>query len=238
MKMMKNLTVFLGVLLALWASFLPAEAREASPQWVQELPVAKETSQIVVVAGVGHTTAWVSMHEKDLNGNWNMVMTTPGYIGKYGLGKEREGDVKTPVGVFNFNAAFGIAPDPGCAIPYRQVDDNIYWSGDPRPGMKYNEMVDIRELPDLDQGASEHIVDYNVHYVYVLNIGYNAANIPGKGSALFLHCLGPAKPYTGGCVAIPQDKMLFVMKRVRPDCAVVIDSLKKISPATCDDWGI
>ncbi|MBO5514825.1 MAG: hypothetical protein J5963_01835, partial [Schwartzia sp.] len=68
------------------------------------------------------TTAWVSMHEKDQEGNWRVVMTTPGFIGKEGLGKTQEGDGRTPVGTFRFNAAFGIAEDPGCAIPYTRVD--------------------------------------------------------------------------------------------------------------------
>ena len=215
-----------------------AGAQEPSPGWVQELPAAREAEQIFVVAGIGHTTAWVSMHEKDTNGNWKQLMTTPGFIGKNGLGKVREGDGKTPVGVFRFDAAFGIAPDPGCAIPYQQVDGNFYWSGDPRPGMRYNRMVDIRELPGLDTEASEHLVDYNPHYTYAMNMGYNADCTVGRGSALFLHCLAPMKPYTGGCVAIPVDKMRFVLRAVRPGCVVVIDSLKNLSPAACAEWGI
>ncbi|MCR5439334.1 MAG: L,D-transpeptidase family protein [Selenomonas sp.] len=214
------------------------EAREASPEWVQTLPAAKQAAQLLVVAGVGETTAWVSLHEKDDRGTWQQVMTTPGYIGKRGLGKVKEGDAKTPVGTFHFTKAFGIAPDPGSVIPYTQVDKNMYWSGDVRPGMKYNEMVDIRKYPRLNKAASEHIIDYTVHYVYCLNISYNEAGISGKGSAIFLHCMGPNKPYTGGCVAIPQDKMRLVLQTVRPDCVVVIDSLKNLSPAAAADWGI
>jgi len=216
----------------------PLEASGASPEWVKNLPAAKQAKQLFVVAGVGETTAWVSLHEKDAKGSWQQVMTTPGYIGKKGLGKTKEGDAKTPVGTFRFTKAFGIAPDPGSIMPYTQVDENMYWSGDWRPGMKYNEMVDIRKYPRLDKEASEHIIDYTVHYVYCLNIGYNEAGTPGKGSAIFLHCIGPNKPYTGGCVAIPQDKMRLVLQTVQPDCVVVIDSLKNLSPATVADWGI
>ena len=47
----------------------------------------------------------------------------------------------------------------------------------------------------------------------------------GAGSAIFLHCLGPNKPFTGGCVAIPENQMKIVMQNVKPDCKVVIDSL-------------
>ena len=213
--------------LILVVSFMFANLAAAqSPQWIQNLPAAKNASQMLVVAAVGRTTAWISMHEKDADGNWQQTMTTPGFIGKYGLGKTREGDSKTPVGTFHFNAAFGIAPDPNCLIPYTQVDEFLYWSGD--PNFHYNEMVDIRDFPALNKDDSEHIIDYDPHYTYALNISYNEAGTAGKGSAIFLHCFGPAKPFTGGCVAIPVDKMLFVMQTVTPDCVVVIDSLENL----------
>ena len=203
-------------------------AVQASPKWVQNLPAAKTAKQLFVVGAAGETTAWISLHEKNAQGQWQQIMSTPGFIGKNGLGKEKEGDSKTPVGTFHFTAAFGIAADPGCAIPYKQVDENIYWSGDVRPGMKYNEMVDIRQYPSLNKKDSEHIVDYNPQYIYCLNISYNEQGTPGKGSAIFLHCLGDKKPYTGGCVAIPEAKMRFVLQHVKADCAVVIDSLEKM----------
>ena len=212
-------------------------AREDSPEWVAKLKEAENAGQLFVVAGIGETTAYISMHEKDADGTWKQVMTTPGFIGKHGLGKEKEGDGMTPVGTYAFNYAFGIADDPGCAIPYQKVDDDSYWSGDQREGYKYNEMVSIKDLPDLNVSDSEHIVDYQNEYQYCLNISYNEDCTPGVGSAIFLHCFGAVKPYTGGCVAIPQDKMETVMKNVRPDCVVVIDSLEKISPEKWESLG-
>ena len=206
-------------------------AIKESPNWVQKLSAAKTADQLLVVGAMGKTTAWVSLHEKNAQGQWVQIMTTPGFIGKNGLGKTKEGDSKTPVGTFHFTAAFGIAPDPGCAIPYQQVDENSYWSGDGRPGMKYNEMVDIRQCPSLNTKESEHIMDYNPNYIYCMNISYNEEGTPGKGSAIFLHCLDAKKPYTGGCVAIPEDKMRFVMQHVQKDCAVVINSLDELGGA-------
>ena len=208
---------------------------QASPEWVTKLDAAKNAKQLFVVAGYERSTAWISMHEKDENGNWKMLTSTPGFIGKEGLGKTKEGDGKTPVGTFRFNAAFGIADDPGCAIEYTKVDDNTYWSGD--NNIKYNQMVSIKDYPNLNTDDSEHIVDYQNEYQHCLNISYNEDGTPGLGSAIFLHCFGAVKPYTGGCVAIPQDKMEIVMKNVRPDCVVVIDSLEKISPEKWESLG-
>lgn len=201
---------------------------DSSPEWVTKLPEAKDSNQLFIVAVYENTTAWVSLHEKDTNGNWQMIMTTPGYIGKNGLGKTKEGDGMTPVGTFHFNDAFGIADDPGCSIKYTKVDDSYYWSGDQNEGMHYNEMVNIKDFPDLDKENSEHIVDYTRQYQYCLNIDYNKEGTLGAGSAIFLHCLGPYKPYTGGCVAIPENQMKFVMQHVSPDCTVVINTMEKL----------
>jgi L,D-peptidoglycan transpeptidase YkuD (ErfK/YbiS/YcfS/YnhG family) len=209
---------------------------EPSPEWVTKLPEADTAKQMFVVAAYEGTTAWISMHEKDKSGNWQMIMSTPGFIGKNGLGKTKEGDAKTPTGIFHFNRAFGIADDPGCKIPYVKVDNDTYWSGDPRKGYHYNELVSLKDLPDLDikSGDSEHIIDYPYHYQYCLNISYNEKCKPGLGSGIFLHCLGPAKPFTAGCVSIPEDHMKYVMQHVDEKTVVVIDSYEKLSNG--EEW--
>ncbi len=202
-----------------------------SPDWVAALPAAQDADQLFVVAGIGmdKTTAYISMHRKDENGVWTQILSTPGFVGKNGLcadADHREGCGQTPVGVYHFNKAFGIAADPGCAIPYVQVDDNTYWSGD--PDRQYNQMVDIRDVPELGMDDSEHIVDYVYQYQYCLNISFNEEGTPGRGSAIFLHCFGPQKPWTGGCVSIPENMMKLVMRSVTPDCVVVIDTLDNL----------
>ena len=137
------------------------------------------------------------------------------------------------------NAAFGIADDPGCkAFTYKKVDENDYWSGDARKDHQYNKLVDIRNYPDLNKADSEHLIDYLFPYQYAMNISYNEDGTPGRGSAIFLHCLGDQRPYTGGCVAIPRNHMITVLRNVKKDCVVVIDSLKNISPETFKKWGL
>ena len=205
-----------------------------SPEWVAKLPAAQDAEQLFVVAGIGmdKTTAYISMHYRDENGTWKQILSTPGFVGKNGLCADedhKEGCAQTPVGVYHFNKAFGIAADPGCAIPYIRVDDNTYWSGD--PDRQYNQMVDIRDVPELVMDDSEHIVDYEYQYQYCLNISFNEDGTPGRGSAIFLHCLGPVKPWTGGCVAVPENIMKLIMMNVREDCVVVIDTAENLGIA-------
>ena len=193
-----------------------------SPAWVGALPEAETAEQLLVVAAGEDSTAWVTLHGRAEDGSWRMLLETAGIIGQKGLGKTAEGDGKTPVGCFCFNAAFGIADDPGCAIPYTRVTDDLYWSGDQREGMHYNELVSIQDCPALDTAGSEHLIDYPGFYQYCLNISYNASGLPGAGSAIFLHCAVPGVAYTHGCVAIPEEQMLFVMRTVSPSCVVLI----------------
>lgn len=203
--------------------------KDLSPEWVRNLPQAQDlgTNQLLIVAasGMDKTTCKVSMHERDGEGNWIQIFSVDGYVGKKGMvldSERKEGCGKTPIGVYYFNKAFGIADDPGCSIPYIKVTKDLYWSGDMRDGMCYNEMVSINDLPELDIKSSEHLIDYTKAYQYCLNISFNEECTPGRGSAIFLHCMGNNK-YTAGCVAVSKDTMIKIMKRVDPDCVVIID---------------
>ena len=239
MKTIIALILTLATVLSLCAPALGEELYASqqqtvdSPAWVAALPAAQEADQLFVVAALGmdKTTATISMHRRDADGQWKQILSTPGFVGRNGLCPDeahKEGCGQTPIGVYTFNKALGIAPDPGCALPYTQVTDDAYWSGDMRDGMHFNELVSLSDCPGLDTDNSEHIVDYEYEYQYVLNISFNADGTPGRGSAIFLHCFGVKKPQTGGCVAIPEYCMAQVMRTVRPDCVVVIDTLEHL----------
>ena len=208
------------------------QAPVESPAWVTALPAAKDADQLLVVAGLSMTStaASVSLHERDGDGKWQRILSSPGFVGEYGLCPDAdrvEGNRRTPVGVYRFTRAFGIAADPGCAMPYVQVDDDLYWSGD--PACHYNEMVRLSEHPGLDVDASEHLIDYDYPYQYCLSIGFNEACVPGRGAAIFLHCFGLACPYTGGCVSVPENIMKRILQCVREDCVVVIDTVENLN---------
>ena len=50
-----------------------------SPEWVANLPAAQNAGQLFVVAGIGmdKTTAYISMYQKDENGAWMRILSTP-----------------------------------------------------------------------------------------------------------------------------------------------------------------
>ncbi|SCG89977.1 Uncharacterized protein conserved in bacteria [uncultured Clostridium sp.] len=89
----------------------------------------------------------------------------------------KEGDRKTPAGVFGFTKAFGIKDNPGAKLPYTKLNPYLYWCGDKQ---WYNTLVDVRETPHECSG--EHLISYVPHYNYVLAIDYNPECTFGKGS--------------------------------------------------------
>ena len=205
----------------------PAFAKgDHSPAWVANLNAAKDAQQLAIVSGTNGTNARFSLHEKDDSGVWHEVIHAPAYIGKKGWGKTREGDSKTPTGVYTFTEAFGINPDPGSTIGYTQVDDTHYWVGDSRSEF-YNQFVSTRDYDSFNKKDSEHIIDYDMAYRYCLNISYNEDGVPGYGSAIFLHCY-TKNNFTGGCVSIPREEMAEVLKRVKDGCVVVMDESKNL----------
>ena len=139
------------------------------------------------------------------------------------LPAKREGDGCTPVGVFPLEMAFGLAPNPGTALPWRDVTPSSFWSGDKE---NYNTW---QEQPCKE---GEHLADYPVQYKYAAVIGYNTLEPRyGAGSAIFLHCYGPRKHWfqcrssrtaTAGCISVPEKVMVRLLKVLRPGAVIDI----------------
>lgn len=190
--------------------------------WVKDLKIAEQTTQMIVVSANG-TNATVSMHTKDANGVWNENFSVKGRLGRNGIGKEKEGDGKTPIGVFRFTTAFGIKDNPGVSVlPYLKVDETHHWVDDPN-SQYYNKCVSTDEV-EIDWASSEHLYKYAPSYHYALALNYNEDCVPGVGCAIFLHCPNNSFGTTAGCIAIPEENMIQAMRLLQADCVIIIDS--------------
>ena len=181
-------------------------------------------SQLITVQAVSQNEARVKLFEKSTeNGKtiWTETLSCPGYIGKAGLGKTKEGDSKTPIGDFGIVTAFGIRENPGTVLPYVDVTDDIYCCCDPD---YYNQIIDIREHPH-DCSEGEHMIDYSPEYNYGFFLDYNSEGTVGRGTAIFFHCSG-ANAYTGGCIAVSEENMVTILKALDPNARVIIDYLR------------
>lgn len=211
---------------------------------ISQLEVSQYTNQLVMVA-VSDEVVRLYLYEKNFADGelwddttqesevtkvetmkWQLVLETEALIGRNGLGKTKEGDGKTPIGVFLFTKAFGILENPGTKMTYTQVSESHYWVDDSN-SRYYNQFVNIDEaVPDWK--TAEHILEFGECYNYVLATSFNAEGISGAGSAVFLHCVSKDMKATAGCVAIPEVFMRELIKRVEPTCVLIIDEADKI----------
>lgn len=163
----------------------------------------KTTGQLLEIYDMEGSTA-----KARLTINGEEVFTTDVFIGRDGLGKQREGDMKTPLGELHVKGAFGISDNPGTAIAYTHVTPSIFACAD---SIYYNQVIDTAVVhhPNCNGEDMFHIAP---EYNYGLMTSYNEECVPGLGCAIFVHCKGK-KLYTAGCIAFDEDKMLEILRR-------------------------
>jgi len=165
-------------------------------------------------AVVAELTAW----ERNADGTWKVFAgPVPADVGADGVVAANEFSTRTPAGVFPLSQAFGRQPAPETAMPYFQSDRRDWWDANPL-SPTYNTHVRQDASPG---GNSENLYAAGPLYDYAVAIGYNAARIPGLGSAMFLHVTDGTT--TEGCVAIDRDTLTSLLGRLDPAKNPVIE---------------
>ena len=185
---------------------------------------SSRSSQIITVVSKGGSYGELVFWEKDSAGKWFIVDKVSARLGQNGMKAASdvyEMDKSTPTGIYSLTEAFGINPDPGSMIRYRQLDGSEYWVDD-----VYSEYYNTMQFgePNGRWNSAEKLIDYQGYYNYSVVIDYNRwPVIPGKSSAIFLHC--DTGSYTYGCVAIPEQNLVNIIKRLDPkkDPFIIID---------------
>ena len=186
--------------------------------FVANLKIAQQTSQAIIVVGNGGSYATLSMHQK-VNGQWQQILSCSARVGYNGISSNsREGDGKTPAGIYSLGQAFGVASNPGSTRGWLQVNNNHYWVDDSN-SVYYNQLVDASQT-GIKWNSAEHLISYPVAYRYAIAINYNTAHVPYAGSAIFLHC--NSNGATAGCVSVPQNIMIQILQSLQSDTLIGI----------------
>lgn len=111
------------------------------------------------------------------------VFETNAFIGRNGITtNKKEGDGKTPEGVWGLGIVFGMHKKEGIEgnknIEYIQINKNLYWIDDIY-SKYYNQLIDITKV-NKDWQTAEHLIEYPKEYEYGVEIKSNPRNIPGK----------------------------------------------------------
>jgi L,D-peptidoglycan transpeptidase YkuD (ErfK/YbiS/YcfS/YnhG family) len=169
---------------------------------------------VVATSGYGTSSATVTAYERGATG-WKQVFGPWfAYVGRNGVapaGAKREGDGRTPSGVYGFDFMFGINADPGVHYSFRRITgSNLVWDDDPA-SPNYNEWIDKNTAA---AGVNPEPMYNAPSYYYGAVIAYNDARTPGLGSAIFLHVSHGSS--TAGCVALPTDQLLSLLRWLDP----------------------
>lgn len=162
----------------------------------------------IVVNYIKNSIAVLELQKDDC-----IILKATAMVGKNGVTKKHiERDGKTPLGIYELGAIFGTHSIEEMQIKdYIKINEHLYWVDDIN-SKYYNKMVDITNIK-RDWNSAEHLIEYQEQYEYAIEIKTNPKNIPGEGSAIFLHC-STGRP-TEGCIAIDRECIIKLIECIR-----------------------
>lgn len=195
------------------AASLPYPTHQALFQKFDQL----NTEQVIRVT-VEHMKDFqgkLSVFEK-VDGGWTVKLSNiPVVLGKNGIGKQKEGDGKTPLGTYTLGPAFGYGPEPSdLIVDYAPVTEQDYWIDDVNSA-DYNTWVNYGG--DANEVWNSYEKLYTPLYKYAMVINYNVSPVvPDKGSGIFLHLWRSRAKPTNGCIALSEPNLLKVIGLLDP----------------------
>jgi L,D-peptidoglycan transpeptidase YkuD (ErfK/YbiS/YcfS/YnhG family) len=125
---------------------------------------------------------------------------------------KKEGDGKSPAGVFPLLSAFGSAAKPAFVkVPYTQLEERTECVDDPN-SFHYNKIVNRIQVGIFDWKSSEKMLAVGAEYDLGVFVAYNSNPVvKGNGSCIFLHIWKNAGSGTAGCTAMERADMEKVL---------------------------
>jgi D-alanyl-D-alanine dipeptidase len=136
---------------------------------------------------------------------------------------KREGDGRSPAGIFTLTSAFGYATadEAPSKLPYRQALPTTQCVDDAGSRF-YNRILDRTEVTP-DWSSAEQMRRDDDFYRLGVVVDYNAGpTVPGHGSCIFLHIWNRAGDGTAGCTAMPAGDMTTLMGWLDPAARPVL----------------
>ena len=209
-------------------SFQKWSAKPALPD------ASADAGQVIVVVTEGWNSITAKLYgfqkQKDL---WQLKFSFPAVVGQNGLAwgtnewpeyrnegpLKKEGDLRSPAGLFLLGPAFGYAGAPEAKwihLPYIQASDTLICVDDPNSGL-YNKLI-RKGSAKSDWGSHEEMHRKDDDYQWGIFVQYNSHPVkPGQGSCIFLHIWEGADQGTAGCTAIEKKNMLTLLHWIRTD---------------------
>lgn len=173
--------------------------------------INSNVKQIIIVKSTTGSYGKLTVCDKFGDGWYpNQIENIDVVLGKNGViaaEEKREGDGKTPLGLYSFGMAFGHSKYRWMKLPYRVLDENDKFIDDPKSA-EYNTWVHGK----TNAKSYEDLLSIGELYKLGIVINYNMNPIiPDMGSAIFMH-VWKEHDYTAGCVALRYTELVKVMK--------------------------
>ena len=196
------------ICLPVWAfiAMKPVYAADPSCQLIQNIP--EFSSQVIIVRAENGIKAVITACQRE-GASWKAAFKPfKAVIGKKGLaalGKKREGDMKTPTGLYPLGDAFGTEPF-ALKMDYKYItpeDKFIDDASNPRYNTWVRGSTDAKSYETMLYGPYKMglVVNYNMN-----------PTISGAGSAIFIHLWKSADIGTYGCIAMDEAHLLALLK--------------------------
>ena len=183
-------------------------------------------------------------------GKWEPIGESwPGVVGGTGVawgdpeGRpgpiKREGDGKSPAGVFALRAVYGYATTPpaGTKLPYTPVDAAWHCVDDPR-STHYARILDARTVTP-DWKSAEDMRRTDELYTWVVDTAYNSLRVPSAGSCIFLHVWSGPASTTVGCTAMAEPQLAHLISVLDPNASPLYVLLPRAEyDALAGPWGL
>lgn len=171
---------------------------------------------------------------------WGVGLSPPQHDGPV----KKEGDGRSPAGVFRIGEAFGYAETNPTALPYRGLTASDYCvdvDGSPY----YNQLVDEKKVGARAVAGATEAMRRDLHFDgdHAYRIGFviehNAQGRKGAGSCIFAHLWKSPTSPTAGCTAMTDAAMERLLAWLDPTKKPVFVLLPKTEYARLRDaWNL
>ncbi len=212
--------------------------------------------QAVVVLSEGWDSLQATLYVLEkADSSWKVLQQHPAVVGQKGLGwgiglsdfrqhpgpTKKEGDKKSPAGVFSFGEAFGYSP-PASLPPLKWTYQQIIWETqciEDVESAHYNQIV-LETDPEKDWEQADRMARKDDLYELGMFVNHNVDPAePGSGSCIFLHLWRSEKEGTLGCTAMARDQMVELLQWMDPaKQPVLVQVPREAYSLISGEWGL
>jgi L,D-peptidoglycan transpeptidase YkuD (ErfK/YbiS/YcfS/YnhG family) len=205
--------------------------------------IPSQSSQVILVRSADWQaqTGMLQRYERTVSGWYPVGAPWSIVLGRSGLGwgsgllpapndgvpTKREGDGRSPAGIYPVETAYGYAQSPptGSRWIYKVLGEKDRCVDDVQ-APQYNQIVTISaNQPEVWQSA-EVMKRSDDLYRWLIVVGHNQNPVtPGQGSCIFMHVWRSDSSPTAGCTAMAQTRLESLLRWLRPDAKPVLVQL-------------